>query len=450
MPAARPIISVSGLRGTLGESLLPEIICRYVAAFVDTLSPGPVLIGRDGRGSGPMVSSLVEGVLQAKGRDAWILGVAATPTVGFCVRRLGAAGGIQISASHNPPAYNGLKLFNDQGRVLPQAAGEQVLARLDADDGNWATHDAVGQVRELDRAEQRPHVDAVLAEVDGDAIARREYRVLLDANHGAGSVLLPALLERLGCKVELCGGEPDGQFAHPPEPRAENLVPICDAARSADCSVAFCLDPDADRLAIIDERGAYIGEELTLAICLDQVLPQRPGPVAINCATSQASADVAARHGCPTVRTAVGEANVVDGMLAQAATFGGEGNGGPIDPRIGWVRDSLVGVAQTLAWMAREDAPLSARVAQLPQYAIHKAAVRMPPEEIPAAFDRLTSAFADGAVDRQDGLRLQWADRWLLMRPSNTEPIVRIITEAHTASEAAALAAEAERVVLGA
>lgn len=440
------IISVSGLRGIVGESLTPEVAIRYTAAFAEELPPGPVVVTRDGRHTGELLEGAVQSALLAMGRDCRGAGVAATPTTGVLVRTLNAAGGIQISASHNPPEYNGIKLFDSHGRVIPAVAGQRVIDGFRRGHPRWRMFDELGVCAPVEDTTSA-HRDLVLATCDVERIKRRKFRVLLDANHGAGSVLAKPLLEMLGCEIMILGSRPDGMFAHPPEPTAENLATVLAKVREWRADIGFCQDPDADRLALIDEVGTYIGEEFTLALVANHVLQQTPGPVVTNCSTSRMTQDLAEKYGVPFFRSKVGEAHVVDLMLKENAVLGGEGNGGVIDPRVGLVRDSFVGMALVLDAMASRDLSLSALVAELPQYAIHKAKVSLAADKVAASFDALEAHFAEAAADRLDGLRLDWADKWLLVRGSNTEPIVRIFAEAPTASEARRLCDEAERVL---
>ena len=428
---SEPIISVSGLRGIVGESLTPQVAVRYVAAFASLLPEGPVVVSRDGRGTGAMLAAAVHSALAASGRKVLDAGIAATPTLGVLVQSKRAAGGVQISASHNPPPYNGLKLFNVDGRVTPAAPGREVLEAYRADRTAWQPHDKIGSIERLEDTTSQ-HLRLLLTTVDAAAIARRKFRVLLDSNAGAGSILGRRLLEALGCEVTLLGGEPTGKFEHPPEPTADNLQSVGKKVVAARCQIGFCQDPDADRLAIIDENGRYVGEEYTLALCVDHVLRTRgagTGPIVTNCATSRMAQDLAERHQVPFSRSAVGEANVVDEMLRRGAIFGGEGNGGPIDPRVVLVRDSFVGMANVLAAMAARELPVSKLADELPRYEIRKTTVKLAPDKLPAALAALESHFADAKADRLDGLRLDWPDRWLIIRGSNTEPIVRVIAE---------------------
>lgn len=436
-----PIISVSGLRGIIGESLTPLTAIRYMAAFAPELPPGPIVVGRDGRTSGPMLADAVRSALVALGRSVIDVDIAATPTIGVLVRHFQAAGGVQISASHNPPQYNGMKLFNAAGRVIPATDGGRVLERYRSQGAvAWSPVASLGEVDSQHRF-VRPHLEAVLKTVDPTAIRQRKFNVLLDANHGSGAVLGRPLLEALGCQVNILGEQPTGHFAHPPEPTAENLAAVGANVLAMKSAVGFCQDPDADRLALIDETGKYVGEEYTLALCVQQVLAHRPGGLVTNCATSRMTEDLAQRAGVPFARAAVGEANVVDTMLATQAVFGGEGNGGPIDSRVGYVRDSFVGMALILSLLAETGQPLSQLVDALPRYAIHKSSFPLSREVLPQAFAALEKRFPEAKVCRLDGLRLDWPDRWLIVRGSNTEPIVRAIAEAPTAAAAAELCA---------
>lgn len=472
---AEPIISVSGLRGVIGQTLTPDLAIRYVAAFAAMAGPGPLVVGRDGRFSGEMLSKAICAGLHAVGRDTLSVGVAATPTVGVLVRSCQAAGGIQITASHNPAQYNGIKLFSSDGRVIPAGPGQQVLNQYRGGQAPWVAHESLGRSRPVEDPLQA-HLNAVLATVDVEAIRRRQFKVLLDSNHGAGSLLGRRLLETLGCTVTLLGGEPDGLFEHLPEPTAENLAGVRSAVPQAGACVGFCQDPDADRLAVIDESGRYVGEEYTLAMCVDHLLRRmslsgdrhgrqsgfgtqdaatgggidsKKGPIVANCATSRMSEDLAGRYGVPYFRAAVGEANVVDAMLIHGAAFGGEGNGGPIDPRVGMVRDSFVGMAQLLDAMAQRQEPISRLADELPQYRIVKTKVTLPPERVADAMDSLERRHDRARADRLDGLRLDWPGRWLLVRPSNTEPIVRVIAEAETEDAACHLTREAVEILQG-
>ncbi len=441
--APEPIISVSGLRGVIGESLTPDLAARYVAAFSRELGEGPMVVTRDGRESGPMLVHSIKAALMACGRKVLDADVASTPTTGVLVKTLGAIGGIQVSASHNPPEYNGIKLFGDDGRVINAERGGRVKKTYQDGKAAWVGVDRLGSEEGI-ADPHLAHLETVLATVNVEQIRRKRFKVLLDSNHGAGSLLGRRLLEALGCDVVILGGVADGQFAHVPEPTAANLVGVADKVKELKVDVGFCQDPDADRLALIDENGRYVGEEFTLAVTLEHALNQNPGPVVINCATSRMSQDLADRAGVTCYVSAVGEANVTDKMLEVHAVYGGEGNGGPIDPRVGYVRDSFVAMSQVLDSMATKERRLSEMVDALPQYAIHKSKVGLIPERVHEGLRAVEAHFPEARANWQDGLRLDFAKAWLLVRASNTEPIVRVIAEAETDELAQQLCRDAQ------
>jgi phosphomannomutase len=421
------IISVSGMRGIVGGSLTPEKVASYVRAFASTLFPGPLVVSRDGRANAGSIVEVVCKTLQQQGRDVLSADIAATPTAALLVRELKAAGGIQVSASHNPPEYNGLKLLAASGRMLPASEGEVVLERYRQATSSPAPA-SPGRLLQIEQVIGM-HMLKILETVDTERIRSRQFRVLLDSNRGAGSLLGRPLLEELGCQLTILGETPDGHFEHPAEPTAAHLAPLIEQLGEGEYDVVFCQDPDADRLAIIGEQGRYLGEELTLAICLDHVLTTRTGAVVTNCSSSRVSEEIARRHDVPFFQSAVGEANVVDLMLEKDACFGGEGNGGVIDPRVVLARDSFVGMAQLLDAMAAREETVSQLAGRLPRFQIHKGAVPLPHELIEALFTRLLELYPQARVSQLDGLRLDWHDRWLLVRKSNTEPMIRCIAE---------------------
>ncbi len=443
---AELIISVSGLRGIVGETLTPLVAGGYVAALAASAPQGPIVATRDGRASGKMLAAAVHSALLAVGRDVIDAGIAATPTTGVLVRQFRAAGGVQITASHNPLQYNGIKLFSEAGRVIPEGAGRKVLEQYRQGTIKWVSHDKLGKMRSCDDS-LTSHLEAVLATVDIQGIRDQKFNVLLDSNHGSGSLLGRRLLESLGCSVTLLDEQPNGAFAHAAEPTAENLVDVLAAVPKAQAAIGFCQDPDADRLAVIDESGRYLGEEYTVAIIANHILRGRQGPIVTNCASSRMTEDLAQKFGQPFFRSAVGEANVVDKMLQKEAIFGGEGNGGPIDPRVGMVRDSFVGMALLLEAMADRGAKISDLADELPRYEITKTKITVAPDRVPDALGALEKHFSDATPDRLDGLRLDWADAWLLVRASNTEPIVRAIAEASELARAEELCAESAAVI---
>jgi phosphomannomutase len=423
------IVSVSGIRGIFGEDLTPAIAESFAGALGTFLQGGQVLISRDSRPSGATLRSAVAAGLCAAGCSGIDIGIAPTPTVGVAIRRLGAAGGIQISASHNPAQYNGLKLFGPEGTVLTAAKGKQVQSLFQSRQIKSVAPELRGKLSENSEP-ARWHRDRVLELVDVDRIRRRQFRVFLDSNAGAGGPLGKDLLESLGCTVIPQGLQPDGRFLHTPEPTAENLCDVCPLVSQSRADIGCALDPDSDRLALIDENGRYIGEELTLALAVRFRLSQQRGPVVINMSTSRLSEDIAARFDSACYRSAVGEANVVEQMVSVGAVIGGEGNGGVIDPRVGGVRDPFIGIGLILQLMATTGKKLSELVAEMPSYHIVKDKYTLAPERLPDLFAKLCHRWPEAKANRLDGLRLEWRDRWLHVRPSNTEPIVRVIAEA--------------------
>ena len=429
------IVSVSGIRGIIGAGLSPAAALAFAQALGTYLKGGRVVLARDSRPSGLMLRHAVIAGLQSCGCEIHDLGITPTPTVGIAVRKLDAAGGIQITASHNPAPWNGLKLFGSDGAVLSAAKGKDVKQIFDTNQFALVAHDRLGDFRaNLDAPAW--HRERVMKLVDRERIGARGFRVLLDANGGAGGPLGEALLEALPTRSVIIGRKPDGNFAHPPEPLAENLTAILPLVTKHQADIGFVLDPDSDRLAILDEKGRYIGEELTLALAACCRLKQQPGPIVINMSSSRVTEDIAKQFGVPCHRAAVGEANVVEKMRAVDAVLGGEGNGGVIDPQIGWVRDPFIGMALVLQLMADTGKPLSELVAALPSYAIVKNKYTLPPDRLPKLHQALEARWPEATPNRLDGLRLDWPDRWVHVRPSNTEPIVRVIAEAPLASDA--------------
>ncbi len=435
------IASISGLRGIVGRGLDPVVAVEFAAAYANGCANGPIVVGHDGRTTAAVFAAAVSAGIAATGRDALMAGPTATPTLGFLVRDRGLAGGVQISASHNPPEYNGLKFFQPRGMVLGADAGRAMLERWRARDFGWARWDALGRIRSIDNPDQG-HLERVLSLVDLAEIRQHAFTVVLDACHGAGGGLGGKLLRDLGCRATILGSEPDGRYDHPPEPTEANLARFAETVRTSGAAVGFAQDPDADRLAIIDETGRYLGEELTLALAATRVLEKARGPVVINLSTSSCTEELATKLGCPVHRAPVGEINVVERMLDVGAVLGGEGNGGVIDPRVGLVRDSLIGMALVLDLMAATGRPLSRLADDLPRYAMIKARFDVPgggQDALGTILERVVQEFPDRLADRRDGVRIAWDDRFVHVRGSNTEPIVRVIAEGRTQAAAQAL-----------
>jgi len=429
------IVSVSGIRGIVGESLTPEAVCRFATALGVHLRGGRVLVSRDSRPSGDMLKHAAIAGLFAAGCHVEDIGICPTPTVGIAVRRLGAAGAIQITASHNPAPWNGLKMFGPDGAVLPAAAGKHVQTLYESGSFQRAKWDHIGHVG-VPPDVQDDHLRVVLDHTSVATVASMRFRVFLDANGGSGGPLGIRLLSELGCEIIQHNCDPTGEFVHEPEPTPANLVDVAPWVKQTESAVGFVLDPDADRLALIDERGDCVSEELTLALAVRYRLREVKGPVVVNMSTSRVIQDLAIEAGCQFFRSAVGEANVVQQMRNVQAVIGGEGNGGVIDPRIGWVRDPFIGMALILSTLADEGRPLSEILASLPQYSMLKTKFAVNTDRLKTVLSELPGHWPNATVNTLDGLRLDGPDWWLHVRPSNTEPVVRVIAEAPTAEQA--------------
>jgi phosphomannomutase len=434
------MVSVSGIRGRVGEALTPEIVATYAAAFgawaAGRGASKRIVVGRDSRVSGPLFHRVVLSALQSVGCDVIDIGLTTTPTCQLAVEHHHAAGGLMISASHNPIEWNALKFIGPSGLFLESAEGTEMRA-LVKQGIRRATWDALGRIEPDDRAVQR-HIDRVLAipYLDVEGIRRRRFHVALDCVRGAGAVIMPALLDRLGCTVTAINLESDGRFPHPPEPVAENLGELEALVRTSGAVIGFAVDPDVDRLALVSDAGKAIGEDFTLALAARLVLRHQRGPVVTNLSTSRIVEDVAAAAGVPAIRAPVGEVNVAVRMRAEHAPVGGEGNGGVILSEVHLGRDAPVGAALMLQLLHEDDKPLSEIVAELPRYVIVKDKLNRPKAPLDTVYEAIRAAFPAATADSQDGLRLSWPDRWVHIRPSGTEPIVRVIAEAPTNDEA--------------
>jgi phosphomannomutase len=461
------MISVSGMRGHVGTDLTPELVARHAAAlgaWVRTSAAGQmaattgaradrsaVVLGRDARTSGPMFSHAAAAGLMSVGVDVIDVGVVPTPTVQLAVEHHHAGAGLIITASHNPIEWNALKFVGADGIFLDAEAGARVRAL--ADEGpprmGWA---GIGALRE-DRDAVRRHLDAVLALplIDVAAIRARGFHVALDCVRGAGASAIPPLLERLGCRMSGINLEPDGHFPRAPEPVPENLGELGELVRRSGADVGFAVDPDVDRLALVDEHGEPIGEDYTLAFAVRAVLDGRSSEaeiptVVINLSTSLVVEDAARAAGARLVRAPVGEANVARAIRDEGAVIGGEGNGGVMLPALHIGRDAPLGVALILHLLATSGLTVSELVKSSRRYTIVKAKGPRGPELRPLYLD-LRAHFPDAESDERDGLRLSWSDRWLHVRPSGTEPIVRLIAEAPTRADAESLIAEARKLL---
>jgi phosphomannomutase len=439
--------SVSGVRGLVGIDLSPEIIARYARAFgVLCRDAGrAVVVGRDSRASGEEYARAASDALRAVGMDVVSCGIVPTPTVQLAVEHHGAAGGIVITASHNPIEWNALKFVGPDGLFLDRERAAQLFALADGD----AVPDVepAGELRPDDAAIER-HIAQVLAIsfVDAAAIRDRGFTVAIDCVRGVGGAIVPELLRRLGCTVVGMDLETDGQFPREPEPVPANLGGLTALVRSAEADIGMAIDPDGDRLAVTDETGRPIGEDYTLAFAVRSVLDRTAGPVVVNLSTSLVVDDAAAATGSPVIRVPVGEANVARGLRAHGAVVGGEGNGGVMLPGFHLGRDAPLAVALVLDLVARAGTTVSGIVDGAPRYSIVKAKVPRS-NDLDDVYRSLERELHDAQIDRQDGLRFAWEDCWLHVRPSGTEPVIRLIAEAPDEASAHALV-ERARITL--
>ena len=454
------IKSISGIRGTIGgragEGLSPLDIVKFTAAYAKfirnntTKDSNVIVVGRDARLSGQMVCDIVTGTLVGMGFDVVNIGLATTPTTELAVVAEGACGGIIITASHNPKQWNALKLLNENGEFLNDAQGKQVLAIADAEDFDFSEVDALGHVFNNDTYTRR-HIEDVLKLdlVDVEAIKKANFTVAVDAVNSIGGVVIPQLLRRLGVNnvIELyC--EPTGKFGHTPEPIPENLTDIASLMAEGKADVGFVVDPDVDRLAIIMENGEFFVEEYTLVSIADYVLGKTPGATVSNLSSSRALRDVTLAHGCQYTASAVGEVNVVTEMKRTGAVIGGEGNGGVIYPALHYGRDALVGVALFLTLLAKSGKTVSQLKSGYPQYSIAKNKVQLTPEiNVDAILAEVKKEYSNEKITDIDGVKIDFEDSWVHLRKSNTEPIIRIYSEASTIERAEQLGNDIKSVI---
>mgnify|MGYP005840687543 FL=1 len=431
------MVSISGIRGVIGDTLTPAVIQKYTLAFAKYLQKGTVVVGRDSRVSGPFVANLVKGCLLASGCKVIDIGIVPTPTVQLAIEHHKATGGIAITASHNPIQWNGLKFMGSDGRFLnPEQAGI-VYAMADRGEQALQSWDGLGMQQQDEQANQR-HIGAVLnlSLIDAQLIRQRGFKVVVDTVNGAGGMIIPQLLEALGCQVTAINQEPNGRFAHTPEPLPENLTQLSEKVREVGADVGFAVDPDVDRCAIVDHEGNPIGEEYTLVLAVKLVLSKKLGRVAVNMSTSRASEDIAKYYNCMFVRSKVGEINVADKMLEIDAIIGGEGNGGVILPELHLGRDAPLAVALTLQHLAEFGGTLKELKASLPQYHMVKEKVNIEGIDPDKVLQAMIGKYKNETLNLLDGVKIDFNDSWVHLRKSNTEPIVRIIAEAPTEEKA--------------
>ncbi len=454
------IKSISGIRGTIGgvagEGLNPLDITKFVAAYATlirkttTVKSNTIVVGRDARISGEMVRSCVCGTLMGMGFDVIDIGLASTPTTELAVTMSGSCGGIILTASHNPRQWNALKLLNEKGEFLNAVEGAEVLALAAAEAFEFADIDHLGHYTKDDSYDQK-HIDSVLALelVDVEAIRKAEFKVAIDCVNSVGGVVLPKLLKQLGVEtVEGLYCEPTGDFQHNPEPLEKNLTDIMGLMKKSDLDVAFVVDPDVDRLAIIDEKGNMYGEEYTLVTIADYILQHTPGNTVSNLSSTRALRDVTRKYGLEYNASAVGEVNVVTKMKETGAVIGGEGNGGVIYPASHYGRDALVGIALFLTYLAKKQMAVSELRKTYPAYYMAKNRIDLTPDvDVDAILVKVKEIYANEEVNDIDGVKIDFPDKWVHLRKSNTEPIIRVYSEAGSPEEAEAIGEAVMKVV---
>ena len=428
-------ISISGVRGVIGQSLTPTLLTRFAQAFGTHTGSGTIVVGRDPRTSGEMVKhAVIAGILSSGGRVLDI-GVCPVPTVQLQVRRRKANGGIAITASHNPAEWNALKFIGSNGLFLDSGQARELLDIYHQGEYTKVSGEEIRSVEEVDGAGDA-HIKAVVDELGPLRAGKRKLRVVIDSCNGAGSIVGPKLLEALGAEVFPINVTPDGSFPRPAEPLPENLGALCDAVKQHGADIGFAQDMDADRLAIVSEQGTAIGEDYTLVLAALYVLRREPGPVVANLSTTSALEDVAKKFGCPLFLTKIGEVNVTDKMQQANAVIGGEGNGGVIYPRINFARDSLVGMALVLHLLADSGKTVTQLLDEFPRYTVVKEKMVCPSEKIPAVLKLLRQEYEKFPLDTRDGVKVTLPDGWFLVRGSNTEPIVRVVAESRSENKA--------------
>ena len=442
------IKSISGIRGTIGgkpgDTLNPLDIVKFTSAYATFIrrsgksKSNTIVVGRDGRISGDMVRNIVCGTLMGIGYDVVNIGMATTPTTELAVAMEQAAGGIIITASHNPRQWNALKLLNEKGEFLTAADGEEVLAIAEREDFEYASVDNLGKYTEDNSFNQR-HIDSVLnlKLVDREAIKNAHFKVLVDAVNSVGGIIMPQFLDALGVEYKVLNGEPTGDFAHNPEPLAKNLGDIMGEMAKGGYDLGIVVDPDVDRLVFISENGEMFGEEYTLVSVADYVLSKTPGNTVSNLSSTRALRDVTERHGGKYTAAAVGEVNVTTQMKNVNAVIGGEGNGGVIYPESHYGRDALVGVALFLSYLAHKGCTASELKASYPEYFMAKNRIDLTPTaDIDAILAKVKEVYSNEEIIDIDGVKINFANSWVHLRKSNTEPIIRVYSEASTLKEA--------------
>ncbi len=428
------IISISGLRGIVGENLDASVALRYACSFATFLknSKGKkklkIAVGTDSRPSGDMIKSAVMAGLSSMGAEVIDVGLVTTPTVGIMIRELVCDGGLVITASHNPIEYNGIKLLTSKGIAPPIGMAQKVKELYEGGEFSAVSSVECGRIT-VDHSGDANHIKKILECVKRNQIAPQRFRVVLDSVNGTGGRPTKRLLSIYGCRITALNDKPTGMFAHNPEPREENLASLCDAVKKLGSDIGFAQDPDADRLAVVDENGRYIGEEYTLALAAKNILAHQKGTVVTNLSTSRMIDDIAREAGCDVIRTPVGEANVAQTMLKVNSPIGGEGNGGVIDLRVGPIRDSLIGIALILQLCAVTGKRVSELVAEIPAYEMNKEKFNADKKQADKILTQAKKAFKKAEINESDGCRFDFEEGWMHLRTSNTEPVIRLISE---------------------
>ncbi len=427
------MVSVSGIRGIVGDGIDPKTIVKYASAYADFCGKGKIVVGSDGRISGEMVKHSLIGTLLAKGNDVVDIGICPTPTVLYNVTKLGAVGGIQISASHNPNEWNALKLLNSKGEFMTPDENKQMLKSLETSENSFEAWNELGKLTNYSEG-LKNHIDDVfkLELIDKDLIRSKKFKVVVDCVNGAGSYVMPEFLKDLGCEVIESDCEKSGIFPRLPEPIPENLTKTMQAVKNSNADLAIVVDPDVDRLVLITDKGEPFIEENTITLAAKHVLSKTKGDVVVNLSTTRAIDDVAKAEDCKVFRSPVGEANVVKLMKEKNAVIGGEGSGGVIYPALHYGRDALVGTVLTLQHLAETGKKLSEIKEELPQYFISKRKITLGNVNPDDIVKKLTDKYSTEKINTDDGLRIDFEDHWVHFRKSNTEPIIRCIAEAET------------------
>jgi len=443
MPGIQSLkIGISGVRGIVGESLTPQLVVGFAQAFGTYLGGGLVVVGRDTRPSGEMIRNALVGGLLATDCEVMDVGICPVPTIRHAVVDLGADGGVAITASHNRAEWNALQFIRSDGVFLNRYQAEELLNVYHQGAFDHRPGTSMGRIGRDEGAVTR-HLAKVLAAADRQAITRMNPKVVLDACNGAGATCTRRLLEKLGCEVVSINHVPDGHFARPPEPVAANLGELCRAVIEHGADLGFALDPDADRVSVVSGSGQAIGEEFTLPFACDVMAPGREGPLVTNLSTSRMLEEVAARYGREVIRTPVGEVNVLEAMIATGACAGGEGNGGVVDPQVGYCADSLIAITRILEGLAQRGITIEQWRDSFRPSAIIKEKAPCPGGRVQAVLHALQRRYAHQQLDRTEGIKVLWPNAWLHVRPSNTEPIIRVIAEADDEPTARAIANEA-------